>query len=58
MDACARAGFAEPLNDMSDLSDFSKTSPQLETVDVESIPTGVEPGSGSAKMKIGADAPR
>ena len=43
---------------MSDLSDFSKTSPQLETVDVESIPTGLEPGSGSAKMKIGADAPR
>ena len=35
MDACARAGFDEPLNDMSDLSDFSKTSPQLETVDVE-----------------------
>ena len=56
MDACARAGFAEPLNDMSDLSDFSKTSPQLETVDVETIPTGIEPGSGSSKMK-GGDGP-
>ena len=43
---------------MSDLSDFSKTSPQLETVDVESIPTGLEPGSGSAKMKVGDAAPR
>ena len=43
---------------MSDLSDFSKTLPQLETVDVEAIPTGLEPGSGSAKMKVGDAAPR
>ena len=58
MDACARAGFDEPLNDMSDLSDFSKTSPQLETVDVETIPTGIEPGSGSSKMKGGDGSSR
>ena len=43
---------------MSDLSDFSKTTPQLETVDVESIQTGIEPGSGSARMKVGESVPR
>ncbi|MCH2385122.1 MAG: acetyl-CoA carboxylase carboxyl transferase subunit beta, partial [Pedosphaera sp.] len=43
---------------MSDLSDFSRTTPQLETVDVQSIPTGIEPGSGSARMKFGEAAPR
>ena len=43
---------------MSALSDFSKTTPQLETVDVESIPTGIEPGSGSTRMKLGEAAPR
>lgn len=45
-------------NEMSDLSDFSKTLPQLETVDVESIPAGIEPGSGSSRMKVGEAAPR
>ena len=29
---------------MSNLNDFSKTTPKLETVDTESIPAGVEPG--------------
>jgi acetyl-CoA carboxylase carboxyl transferase subunit beta len=43
---------------MSDLSDFSKTLPQLETVDVELIPAGIEPGSGSSKIKVGEAAPR
>ena len=43
---------------MSDLSDFSGTTPQLETVDVQSIPTGIEPGSGSGRMKFGEAAPR
>ena len=43
---------------MSDLSDFSKTTPQLETVDVDSIQTGIEPGSGSARMKVGESVPR
>ena len=43
---------------MSDLSDFSGTTPQLETVDTQSIPTGIEPGSGSGKMKFGEAAPR
>ncbi len=43
---------------MSDLSDFSKTLPQLETVDVELIPAGIEPGSGSSRMKVGEAAPR
>ncbi|MDC0065468.1 hypothetical protein OAK15_03300 [Verrucomicrobia bacterium] len=42
---------------MSDLSDFSKTLPQLETVDVESIPSGIEPGSSSARMKFGEAVP-
>tara|TARA_B100000475_G_scaffold83739_1_gene60497 strand:+ start:219 stop:1190 length:972 start_codon:yes stop_codon:yes gene_type:complete len=37
---------------MSDLNDFSKTTPKLETVDAESIPAGVEPGSGSSKLKF------
>ncbi len=37
---------------MSDLNEFSKTAPKLETVDAESIPTGVEPGSGSSKLKF------
>ena len=37
---------------MSDLNDFSKTIPKLETVDAESIPAGVEPGSGSSKLKF------
>ena len=37
---------------MSDLSEFSKTAPKLETVDAGSIPTGVEPGSGSSKLKF------
>ena len=37
---------------MSDLNDFSKTTPKLETVDAESIPVGVEPGSGSSKLKF------
>ena len=45
-------------NEMSDLSDFSKTLPQLETVDVELIPAGIEPGSGSSKIKVGEAAPR
>tara|TARA_B100002003_G_scaffold87608_1_gene81959 strand:+ start:1107 stop:2117 length:1011 start_codon:yes stop_codon:yes gene_type:complete len=45
-------------NEMSDLSDFSKTLPQLETVDVELIPAGIEPGSGSSRMKVGEAAPR
>ena len=58
MDACARAGFDEPLNDMSDLSDFSKASRQLETVNVDTIPTGIEPGSGSLKMKGGDGSSR
>ncbi len=43
---------------MSDLSDFSKNTPQLETVDVESIPTGIEPGRSSAKMKFSDSASR
>ena len=43
---------------MSDLSDFSKTLPQLETVDVKSIPSGIEPGSSSARMKFGEAASR
>ena len=43
---------------MPDLSDFSGTTPQLETVDVQSIPTGIEPGSGSGRMKFGEAAPR
>ena len=43
---------------MSDLSDFTKTTPQLETVDVQSIPTGIEPGSGSGRMKFGEAAAR
>ena len=37
---------------MSDLNDFSKTTPKLETVDAESIPVGVEPGRGSSKLKF------
>lgn len=37
---------------MSDLSEFSKTAPKLETVDAGSIPAGVEPGSGSSKLKF------
>ena len=37
---------------MSNLNDFSKTTPKLETVDTESIPAGVEPGSGSSKLKF------
>ena len=37
---------------MSDLNDFLKTTPKLETVDAESIPAGVEPGSGSSKLKF------
>jgi len=37
---------------MSDLNEFSKTTPKLETVDAESIPAGVEPGSGSSKLKF------
>jgi len=36
---------------MSDLTDFSKTLPQLESVDVDEIPTGLESGSISSKMK-------
>ena len=38
---------------MSDLTDFSKTLPQLESVDVEAIPTGLEPGGVSSKNKRG-----
>ena len=38
---------------MSDLSNYSKTLPRLESVDVEAIPTGLEPGSGSSKMNVG-----
>ena len=37
---------------MSDLSNYSKTLPRLESVDVEAIPTGLEPGSGSSKMNV------
>ena len=43
---------------MSDLADFSKTTPQLETVDAQSIPAGIEPGSGSGRMKFGEVASR
>ena len=43
---------------MSDLNEFSKTAPKLETVDAESIPTGVEPGSGSSKLKFNESASR
>lgn len=43
---------------MSDLDDFSKTLPKLETVDAEAIPGGLEPGSGSAKLKFGENSGR
>ncbi|MDP6892287.1 MAG: acetyl-CoA carboxylase, carboxyltransferase subunit beta [Verrucomicrobiota bacterium] len=43
---------------MSDLNEFSKTAPKLETVDAESIPAGVEPGSGSSKLKFKESASR
>ena len=43
---------------MSDLEDFSKTVPKLETVDAEAIPGGLEPGSGTAKSKFGESSTR
>ena len=45
-------------DNMSDLDDFSKTLPKLETVDAEAIPGGLEPGSGSAKLKFGESTGR
>ena len=43
---------------MSDLNEFSKTAPKLETVDAESIPSVVEPRSGSSKLKFGENTSR
>jgi len=43
---------------MSDLDDYSKTLPKLETVDAEAILGGLEPGSGSAKLKLGESTGR
>ena len=43
---------------MSDLNEFSKTAPKLETVDAESFPSVVEPRSGSSKLKFGENTSR
>ncbi len=43
---------------MSDLNEFSKTEPKLETVDSEISPAAIEPGSGSAKLKFGESTSR
>ncbi|MBK27504.1 MAG: acetyl-CoA carboxylase carboxyl transferase subunit beta [Verrucomicrobiales bacterium] len=43
---------------MSDLNEFSKTEPKLETVDSEISPASIEPGSGSAKLKFGESTSR